>query len=192
MSRFSKALWTAWVWVATATILAAPPAAADEDAWELLRQGGNVLFIRHAATEFGVGDPDNFRHDDCATQRNLTDAGRADARRLGDLLRQRKVAIGEVRSSQWCRCLETARLAFGRGEKWAALNSQFYDASRISEQNQAVTALAAAVKPPQNVALVTHSHNVRALLGITPAQLEIVIARPVGGSLKVVGRIPPP
>lgn len=173
-------------------MLAAGLAAAEADPWTVLQQGGNVLLIRHAATEFGVGDPPSFRLDDCSTQRNLTDAGRADARRLGEILRSRGVRITAARSSQWCRCLETAQLAFGRAEPWSALNSIFRDASREAEQNRAVLELAATVKPPANIALVGHSHNIRSLVGITPSQLEIVIARYEGGGLKVVGRIPPP
>lgn len=172
--------------------LAAAAAVAEADPWALLQQGGNVLLIRHAATEFGVGDPPGFRIDDCTTQRNLTDGGRADARRLGEILRARGVKVSEVRSSQWCRCLETARLAFGGAQPWSALNSIFADASREAEQNRAVQALAASVKPPANVALVGHSHNIRSLVGITPSQLEVVIVRHEGGALKVVGRVPPP
>jgi phosphohistidine phosphatase SixA len=167
-------------------------AAAEADPWALLQQGGNVLLIRHAATEFGVGDPPEFRLGDCSTQRNLTDGGRADAKRLGEMLRARGVRVSEVRSSQWCRCLETARLAFGRAQPWPALNSVLKDASREAEQNRAVTELAASVKPPANLVLSTHSHNIRSLLGINPAQLEIVVARHDGKGLKVVGRIPPP
>jgi phosphohistidine phosphatase SixA len=133
-----------------------------------------------------------MRIGDCGTQRNLTDAGRADAKRLGEILRARGVRISEVRSSQWCRCEETARLVFGRAEPWGALNSIFHDATHEVEQKRAVLELAATVKPPVNLALVGHSHNIRALVGITPAQLEIVIARPEGSGLKVVGRIAPP
>jgi phosphohistidine phosphatase SixA len=183
LRRFLAAAFLAWF---------AAAAAAEADPWALLQQGGNVLLIRHAATELGVGDPAGFRIDDCSTQRNLTDGGRADARRLGEVLRARGVKISEVRSSQWCRCLETARLAFGQAQAWSALNSIFADASREAEQNRAVLALAATVKPPANVALVGHSHNIRSLVGVTPAQLEVVIARYDGSGLKVVGRVPPP
>lgn len=167
-------------------------AAADADPWALLQQGGNVLLIRHAPTEFGVGDPSNFRIGDCSTQRNLTDEGRAAARRLGETLRARAVRVSEVRSSQWCRCEETARLIFGRATPWSALNSILHDATHEAEQKRAVLDLTATLKPPANLALVTHSHNIRSLLGINPGQLEVVIARPEGGTLKVVGRIPPP
>jgi len=95
-------------------VLAAPSrAAADDTLWELLRGGGQVVLMRHAVTTPGVGDPSGFRLDDCATQRNLTDAGRDDARRVGAAFRTRGAPVGRVLSSPWCRCLETARLAFG-------------------------------------------------------------------------------
>jgi broad specificity phosphatase PhoE len=167
---------------------------ADDAVWEMLRQGGYVLLIRHAATDPGVGDPPGFRLDDCKTQRNLSDAGRSEARRLGEALRLRRVPVSEVRSSRWCRCLETARLAFGTTnpiQPWNALNSLFQDSSREAEQTRAVVALAQTVKPPDNLVLVTHNVNVRALTGLSPATAEIVVTRSEGGALRPVGRISP-
>ncbi|HMS81661.1 MAG TPA: histidine phosphatase family protein, partial [Burkholderiaceae bacterium] len=79
---------------------------------DALRDGGCVLLLRHALTEPGVGDPPGFRIEACGTQRNLSAQGRAQAARLGASLRDAGVAIGPVRSSRWCRCLDTARLAF--------------------------------------------------------------------------------
>jgi phosphohistidine phosphatase SixA len=167
-------------------------ASANEALWNRLKQGGYVLLIRHAATEQGVGDPPGFRLDDCATQRNLSAEGRAQARRLGEALRGRGIAVTQARSSQWCRCMETARLAFGRAEPWPALNSLFGRADQESEQNRAVLALTSKLRPPANLALVTHNANVQALVGVSPATSEIVIARPENGRLALVGRIPAP
>ncbi|MFN0164057.1 MAG: histidine phosphatase family protein, partial [Burkholderiales bacterium] len=79
---------------------------------QALRSGGVVLLIRHASAP-GTGDPPGFRLDDCATQRNLSDAGRFEARALGERLKKLGVTNAEVLTSQWCRCRETARLAFG-------------------------------------------------------------------------------
>src|SRR5256885_17206726 len=91
------------------------PAAApvDEQTWGLPKGGGQVILIRHAITTPGVGDPPGMRLDDCSTQRNLTDEGRRDARRLGAGFDARGIVVDRVLSSPWCRCLETARLAFG-------------------------------------------------------------------------------
>ena len=87
---------------------------------------GHILLLRHAVTEPGLGDPQNFVLGDCATQRNLSAAGRVQARALGQWLRTQGIPVGEVRSSQWCRCLDTARLAFAPEleiQPWPALNS---------------------------------------------------------------------
>ena len=88
---------------------------AAEDAWRALERGGRVVLMRHAITTSGVGDPPGMRLDDCSTQRNLDDKGRAEARKLGEEFRQRKIAVGAVLMSQWCRTKETAQLAFGAG-----------------------------------------------------------------------------
>src|SRR6185369_15159661 len=89
-------------------------AAGEEDLWKLLRNGGQVVLMRHAQTTPGVGDPEGMALNDCATQRNLDDEGRAQARRLGEALRTHGIAAAKLMSSPWCRCLETARLVFGR------------------------------------------------------------------------------
>jgi len=160
--------------------------------WDQLQAGGYVLLIRHAATAPGAGDPAGFKLNDCATQRNLSTEGREQAKRLGDTFRAHNVPISDVRSSEWCRCLETARLAFGQAQTWKPLNSMYADRSREAEQNREIVALAATVKPPDNLVLVTHGANVSSILGIHPAPAEIVIARGERGELKLVGRIPPP
>ena len=94
---------------------------ADDVLWDLLRAGGQVVVMRHASTDRSSADPPDFRLGDCSTQRNLSDAGREEARRVAAAFRARGVPIGRVLSSQWCRCLETARLAFGEPEPWPAL-----------------------------------------------------------------------
>lgn len=164
---------------------------ADDALWARLKAGGNVLLIRHAATEPGLGDPPNFFLGDCTTQRNLSDAGREEARRVGRALKWRAVAVSEVRASQWCRTLETAELAFGHPPvPWEALNSLHKDPDREAERTRAVAALVATVRPPQNVALVTHNFNIRALTGISPSTAEIIVVRGEGGKVVVVGRLP--
>jgi len=171
--------------------LPVPAAQADEALWAKLKAGGNVLLIRHAATEPGLGDPPNFFLGDCRTQRNLSEAGREEARRAGRALKWRAVAVSEVRASQWCRTLETAELAFGHPPvPWEALNSLHKDPDRETERTRAVAALVATVRPPQNVALVTHNFNIRALTGISPSTAEIIVVRGEGGKVVVVGRLP--
>jgi phosphohistidine phosphatase SixA len=169
----------------------APLAHADDAVWAKLKAGGNVLLIRHAATEPGIGDPPNFFLGDCRTQRNLSGAGREEARRVGRTLKWRAVAVSEVRSSRWCRTLETAELAFGHPPvPWEALDSLYKEPDREAERTRAVAALVATVRPPQNVALVTHNFNIRALTGISPSTAEIIVVRGEGGKVVVVGRLP--
>jgi len=91
---------------------------------EAARRGG-VLLIRHASTEAGIGDPAGFTLGQCSTQRNLSATGQAEARTIGAWFSRHGLQVQAVRSSQWCRCQDTARLAFGRYEDWPALNSTF-------------------------------------------------------------------
>src|SRR5688572_6115186 len=93
---------------------AVPAAGAETELWSLLQGGGQVVLGRHALTDPGVGDPEGMSLNDCTTQRNLSEQGRREAERLGEALRQRRVPVAALLSSPWCRCLETARLAFDR------------------------------------------------------------------------------
>jgi len=148
--------------------------------------------MRHAGTDPGVGDPPGFRLDDCATQRNLSEAGREEARRIGAAFRARGVPIGRVLSSRWCRCLETARLAFGTVEPWPPLDSFFDDRSREPGQMQAVRGLAGERPATGNLILVTHQVNISALTGVFPAPGEIIVLTPQGsGAFRVAGRLTP-
>jgi len=171
--------------------LLVPAAQADEALWAKLKAGGNVVLIRHASTAEGLGDPPGFKLGDCATQRNLSETGRDEARRLGRQFKFRAINFTTAKSSQWCRCQETAKLAFGEEpEPWPVLNSLHYDASGEATLVREVNALAAKVKPPYNAVLVTHNFNIRALTGLSPREAEIIITRAGGGRLEVVGRIP--
>jgi phosphohistidine phosphatase SixA len=148
--------------------------------------------MRHASTEPGLGDPPDFRLGDCATQRNLSAAGREEARRVGAAFRARGVPVGQVLSSRWCRCLETARLAFGAAEPWEALDSFFDDRSREPLQTQAARARAGARPAAGNLILVTHYGNILALTGIAPLPGEIVVLTPQGdGTFRAGGRLSP-
>jgi phosphohistidine phosphatase SixA len=173
-------------------LLARPGSAADADVWALLRGGGQVVVMRHAVTTPGVGDPPGFRLEECATQRNLSEAGRDEARRVGAAFRQRGVAVVGVRSSRYCRCLETARLAFGRVEPWEPLDSVFEETGREPERTRAVRALAGTRPAGGNLVLVTHAVNIRALTGISPVPGELVVLTPEGnGRFRVAGRLAP-
>jgi broad specificity phosphatase PhoE len=175
-----------------ALALAAPPTAADAPLVDLLRAGGQVIVMRHAATDRSLGDPPGFRLDDCSTQRNLSEAGRSQARRLAAALAARRIPIARVLSSQWCRCLETARLAFGAAEPWPALNSFFHDRTLEAERTREVRALAGERPAKGNLVLVTHQVNIGALTGVYPAEGELVVLTPLGhGGFRVAGTMIP-
>jgi len=168
------------------------PASAAEPVWDALRSGGKIVILRHASTEPGLGDPPGFRLDECATQRNLSEAGRTEARRIGAAFVLRAIPVARVLSSRWCRCVETARLAFGRVEPWASLDSFFDDRSREPQQTRAVRALIAEPLTGGNLILVTHQVNITALTGIAPAMGEMVVLSPEPGeNFRIAGRLGP-
>ena len=191
-TRALRGLLSRWAAIVLAA-LAAGGAQANEALWSMLREGGYAVLIRHAATEPGLGDPPNFRLGDCSTQRNLSAEGRAEARRLGDAFRERKVPVERVLSSAWCRCQDTARLAFGEYEVWAPLNSFFTDSSRGAPQTRALLERLAGMPARSNLVLVTHQVNITAATGVFPAPGELVVVRPGGREgVEVVGRMPAP
>lgn len=174
----------------SAFLASARLAAADRGLWQRLHEGGYVLLIRHAATHPGIGDPPGFRLAVCSTQRNLSEQGRRDARAIGAAFRNRGIPLGPVLSSRWCRCLDTARLAFGRVEEAPMLDSIFRDSEAAGRAKvREVLAKVAGYKDKPNLVLVTHDVNIRALVNEYVAQGEIVVARPGPGRLEVVGRL---
>jgi broad specificity phosphatase PhoE len=177
--------------------LAAPPApaAANEALWALLRGGRQVVLMRHAITTTGVGDPPGFKLDDCATQRNLSDAGRADARRVGEAFRTRGAPVGRVLTSPWCRCQETAQLAFGQGEISTPLSNLYGRSEKSVGQVRELEALIASWRPEGaggNLLLVSHGSTILALTGVSLAPAEIVVVTPRPGErFSVAGRMLP-
>jgi phosphohistidine phosphatase SixA len=171
--------------------LATPFARADPTTWSAMQAGGVAILLRHAVTEPGVGDPPGYRLDDCATQRNLSAEGRAQAVRIGRMLRERAVRIDAVLSSRWCRCLDTARLAFPQHAvaPFNALNSFFDDRTVEPERTRAALDRIAAIRSPASAAFVTHHVNILALTGEAVGTGELLVVRHVGGRLKVLGRL---
>lgn len=165
---------------------------ADEAAAALLRQGGVVLALRHALAP-GTFDPPGMRLDDCGTQRNLSDEGRAQARRLGAWFRERSLAPARVRSSPWCRCVDTAELAFGSAERWAALGSpragtEATNAASLAALRQAIAD--AARTPGRFEAWVTHMFVLSALTGQNTASGEALLLAPAAdGAPRVIARL---
>ena len=185
MRRFARA-------AALAALLLAPTAVhADEALWSQLRSGGLVVFIRHGLTDPGVGDPPGFRLGDCKTERNLNTAGRAEAKRVGEAFRREKVPVAQVLTSEWCRCRDTATIAFGTYEVWPALNNLFGRHENADAQRRAMLERASRFRGPGNLVLVSHGSTIVQVAGVNPATAEMIVMKPAGaGKLELVGRIP--
>jgi phosphohistidine phosphatase SixA len=142
-----------------------------------LEDGGNLIFIRHAYAP-GGGDPDNFNLNDCSTQRNLSEEGRKQARQIGEFFKKNKIQIDKVLSSEWCRCKETARIAFKNFSTNNFLNS-FYSSKYAKNKEKQIEMLNDYVKKyknNQNLIFVTHYVLISEVLNYTPSSGEIVVS----------------
>lgn len=147
------------------------------EASRALAEGPWVLMMRHERTVPGVGDPPQFRLDDCSTQRNLSEEGRQRAQRAGQAMRAAGIALAHVRAGRWCRVEDTARLAFGEAQPWAALDSFFGRADRAAWHRNEVLQWLGANPVRGNLMLVTHQVNITGLLEVYPEQGEVIAAR---------------
>jgi phosphohistidine phosphatase SixA len=179
-----------------ALLLAVGPAlGADEQAaWAALAGGGHIALIRHGNAPPGYGgDPPGFRLDDCKTQRNLDDKGRAQGKALGEAFRSHGVRVDRVLSSPVCRCMDTASLmAVGNVESsYALVPDRDPNRLRFRELKDIVSSW----RGPGTLVLVSHGFTIEPLVGINPEQAEVVVLKPTPGSgngASIVGRIPPP
>jgi phosphohistidine phosphatase SixA len=137
-----------------------------------LRQGGVVLLIRHAQTDAGVGDPPGFRLNVCKTQRNLNAQGLAQAKQIAAWFARHQLSPRAVKSSQWCRTRDTARLVFGQYSDWAALNNFFETREREPGQTAQLRAALQNLPPDSFEVWVAHGVNMVALTGQSPAPAE--------------------
>ena len=203
------------------SLVITPDVAADDskEAWAALAKGGHVALIRHGNAPPGYGgDPPGFKLDDCATQQNLDERGREQARALGEAFRKHGVRVDRILSSPVCRCLDTARLmAVGPVESsWALVpDSAPSTPVRLLELKEMVSAWRGpgtlvlvthavveqnidvddARPPTLAVVLVAHAYTVGPLIGILPSQAETVVLKPGSGSwagVDLVGRIAAP
>lgn len=158
--------------------------------WAALKSGGHVALLRHALAP-GTGDPANFTIGDCRTQRNLSDVGRAQAERIGERFRMNGIESARVFTSQWCRCVDTARhLALGPVTELPPLNSFFRNPDRGERQTRALKTWLKERDLSQPHVLVTHQVNITALTGIFPASGELIVLRKEeNGTSTVIGTL---
>ncbi len=142
-----------------------------------LEDGEKLIFIRHAYAP-GNGDPANFNLNDCSTQRNLSEVGRKQAQRIGEFFYKNKIEIGKVLSSEWCRCKETAKIAFKNYSTNSFLNS-FYSAKFSKNKDKQVEDFNNYIKnlkSKKNLILVTHYVFISEVLNYGPSSGEIVVS----------------
>ena len=161
---------------------------ASEQTWNLAQEGNKIILIRHSLAP-GGGDPTGFKIDDCKTQRNLNKKGINQSKKIGKLFKRNKVPIDQVLSSQWCRCKDTAKYAFGEYTEFTALNSTFQSPFDKNEGKQ-LKDLYSYVKKwngnGKNLILITHYSIITAITTAVPSSGEIVIA---DKNFKVLGTI---
>lgn len=177
--------------LAIACLAMCPAALANEELWGLLKGGGHVVLMRHTVTTPGMGDPPGMKVDDCSTQRNLTGEGRRHAKLIGEAWRTHGAQADRVMSSPMCRCMETARLAFGRVDESQPLSSQHSRSeSEMPRQVREMRAVASEKHRGGNVVLVSHGTTIATLTGISPEPGEMLIVSPQGdGKFEVKGRL---
>ena len=153
-----------------------PPANAAQLA-AALRQGGLVLFVRHAATDRSRDDDAHVVLENCATQRNLSAAGRAQAEGIAAAVKRLHLPIGAVRASPYCRTAETARLAFG----YMLLDNDLLPAGSINAKQHLAAVRRQLGTPPlpgHDSVLVGHGDTIKALLGLELEEGETLVVRP--------------
>ena len=149
----------------------------NSDLFNQLKEGGKLIFIRHAYAP-GSGDPDNFNLNDCSTQRNLSEEGKKQAEYIGKFFRDKKIKIDKVLSSEWCRCKETAKIAFINFSTNSFLNS-FYSSKFAKNKDKKIDALnnyLLKFKSTKNLILVTHYVLISEVLNYGPSSGEIVVS----------------
>ena len=152
-----------------------------------LEDGGKLIFIRHAYAP-GNGDPDGFNLNDCSTQRNLSEDGRKQAQRIGEFFTKNKIDIDKVLSSEWCRCKETAKIAFKNYSTNSFLNS-FYSSKFSKNKDKQVKAFNNYIKnleSKKNLIFVTHYVFISEVLNYGPSSGEIVVS---DKNLNIIGNI---
>lgn len=167
-------------------------AATEAEAWQSWREGNAILIMRHALAP-GGGDPNGFVLDDCSTQRNLNDVGRRQSVAWGQYIKSQYEGSVSVYSSQWCRCLETARLmALDEVMPLPMLNSFFAGQGDRVGQTAEVLERFSSPSVDQPTVLVTHQVNFTALTQVFPSSGEAaILSLPLTMPAKILARIEP-
>ena len=150
---------------------------ASEQSWKIAQEGDKIILIRHSLAP-GGGDPAGFKVNDCKTQRNLNRTGINQSKKIGKLFKKNKVPVDQVLSSQWCRCKDTAKYAFGNFKEFTALNSTFqspYDQNEAKQLKDLYAFVNDWNSNGKNLVLVTHYSIITAVTNAVPSSGELVI-----------------
>jgi len=183
--------WAPYATGQSATSAAIPAPLSGRVLADALRRGGYVIYLRHTSTDFGQNDEAMTTFDDCTKQRNLTDAGRAEARTIGAAITKLRIPIGDVLASPFCRTLETARLIFGRATPTPAVRGGPAATEDPDRYQELRTLLSTPVSGGTNVAIVSHGNPFRAVAG-TPylAEGEAAVIEPLRAKgFRIVARV---
>ena len=145
--------------------------------WSSAQDGDKIILIRHSIAP-GSGDPSGFQIKDCKTQRNLSQEGIDQSKRIGKLFKKNKIKIDQVLSSQWCRCKDTAKYAFRNYKEFSALNSTFqppYDKNAKKQIKELRDYIQKWDGSGGNLVLVTHYVIITAITDVVPRSGEIII-----------------
>ena len=135
----------------------------------------NVIFLRHALAP-GVGDPENFIKEDCSTQRNLNNKGRLQARLIGNYLRSTNLKFSQILTSEWCRCIDTAKeLNLGQWTTFSGLNSFFQEYEKKDQVMNKLQKKLDSLGYSDLALFVTHQVIISEQTGIVPRSGEMVL-----------------
>jgi phosphohistidine phosphatase SixA len=185
----------AWPLVMAVCLAAGPSEVAADDPWSALKKPGTLILMRHANAPGYGEDPPGIDLKNCALQRNLDEAGKTQARLIGEEFRKRGMSRVRLVSSQFCRALDTARLmGLGPVEQLPVLNYfNMDDLSRVDGLVKQTMQFMKSIPANQLAVLVTHISNIKAIAGVSPDSGEMVVVRfDPSGALTVDGRIRPP
>jgi phosphohistidine phosphatase SixA len=147
------------------------------DQWESAKEGNKIILIRHSLAP-GSGDPTGFKIRDCNTQRNLNQLGIEQSKKIGKLFKNKNIPVDKVLSSQWCRCKDTAKYAFGNFKEFSALNSTFqppFDRNKLGQIKEIKKFVKNWNGKGKNLILITHYSIITAVTSSSPSSGEIVI-----------------
>jgi phosphohistidine phosphatase SixA len=155
-----------------------------------LRGGGYILYFRHAATDFSQNDSKMKSYEDCSSQRNLTDKGRADASAVGAAIRRLGIPVGSVLASPFCRTVETAQIAFGRAQKTQQVRGGPAAPADSGQYAELRKLLMTPIQEGANLAVVSHGNPFHSVAGPPHlAEGEAAVIRPLGSGFEVFARI---